>query len=935
MDILEIELDLDDISEIADLAVDKQGAFFVTDEFNHRILKFSAEGQRLLSFGQLGRQTGDFHYPRGLAIDNDRLFVADSWNHRIQIFDLDGNYQASFGSLGDGENQLQTPLDIKLDPSGSPWVTDSDNHRVLCFDADSHVLKKCFKGGHRGHGQTLLNEGGQATQLSLYYPNQILFHNEIAYVQDAEKLVRLDSWLIEDFFFDKPRPRCALLSASHHKLVAYDPDQGEAVLYNFGHFRSLDLFSVREKPRGLFNRGGRLWFFGQRHLIRFEMPQPEAFLEGAVSSPAWDPHPLAEEVCRRHLSAGDVVNQLSAHRVETVADFLFKELPHIFECLDALQTSEVCFLTQGSKPLSQLQPLTKPLMVDLLNGKGGEIADRLESYFYDLSKHETRLVGRLASLLSDLSAKQRLDFCAKLAPCFSGLFSQIYAYRNRLLADLRQRLGDDVDEAAIRRIDGALFFLDRLSMVGFRILGHFRISLQKLEILEEMAAFSIPAFLAARRPDNFYEFEPHLLNCLHRLDARRFPFPDTANEALSRHAWAMEGAAACAAQLLLAREEKQRQNLAARQLGYSLCSYAGPVYRHQGRLHWACASLYQLGNQFHFPLEDRTAVQITSLFDDVPYGAVYHSPVFKDAPIFRTRYPDWRMVSLLEKDGLDRNDDHPYYVAAVVQWAYNLALQDSPAEALALLEKIKGAPYYASTQAMIYASMGDFDKAIAACLTGDAMFWPLSLCTGIIRLYRGEWEAAIKLFAKPAPTFPAQLAALYLAIAHRSARHFNEALSCFEKIQDTLLLPYHRGITYRLMGRDREALACFAQQTANYPFRANQIETLLTLRKLARYEQYDKARAELPEAAFLRWNHERFGPRHDDFTQTVDAYLKVEASPLPQSKRERLASYWVSQSQNLTPMFFVLQVDQFKDCQADCPFDVIPQIVIQHRTGEF
>ena len=256
----------------------------------------------------------------------------------------------------------------------------------------------------------------------------------------------------------------------------------------------------------------------------------------------------------------------------------------------------------------------------------------------------------------------------------------------------------------------------------------------------------------------------------------------------------------------------------------------------------------------------------------------------------------------------------------------HLALRDRGAEALAVLEKIKDHPQYTNTRAKVLAMACRFDEAAETCLAGDATFWQLKLTQGIVHLYRGDWKAAIVLFTNPIAGFPEDLAALYLAITYRTMRRFEEAHTLFKKLTPAQpgMLAYHLGILHRAMGRDEEALASFQEQAAGYSFTANQLELLLTLRKLKQHEAYQQALEALPEHASLRWEHKCYGARHDAFTQIVDHYLRVEAGPLPKPGRQnapkRLERYWLIQSQNLTPMFFVQHDRRFFRYQQVCPF---------------
>ena len=61
-----------------------------------RILKFTADGEFVKSWGGLGFRHGEFRTPHALAFDSKgRLWVADRGNHRIELFDQDGNYLES------------------------------------------------------------------------------------------------------------------------------------------------------------------------------------------------------------------------------------------------------------------------------------------------------------------------------------------------------------------------------------------------------------------------------------------------------------------------------------------------------------------------------------------------------------------------------------------------------------------------------------------------------------------------------------------------------------------------------------------------------------------------------------------------------------------------------------------------------------------------
>ena len=58
---------------------------YVCEYGNHRVQKFTPEGESLGDWGGPGREPGRFHSPWALAIDRrGRVHVLDTENHRVQ-----------------------------------------------------------------------------------------------------------------------------------------------------------------------------------------------------------------------------------------------------------------------------------------------------------------------------------------------------------------------------------------------------------------------------------------------------------------------------------------------------------------------------------------------------------------------------------------------------------------------------------------------------------------------------------------------------------------------------------------------------------------------------------------------------------------------------------------------------------------------------------
>lgn len=135
--------------------VDANGNLYVCDTENHRVQKFSSDGEYLLSFGTRGSEPGSFDFPCNIAIGLDgAIFVVDNGNKRIQKFAADTTLITRWGKEGTGEGEFNSPSGIALDGEGYVYVTDYHNHNIQKF-SDSGVF--ITQWGHYGDGPGELN----------------------------------------------------------------------------------------------------------------------------------------------------------------------------------------------------------------------------------------------------------------------------------------------------------------------------------------------------------------------------------------------------------------------------------------------------------------------------------------------------------------------------------------------------------------------------------------------------------------------------------------------------------------------------------------------------------------------------------------------------------------------------------------------------------
>jgi DNA-binding beta-propeller fold protein YncE len=119
------------------------GSVYVTDTWNHRVQRFSADGVSLGSWGHYGQgESPDaFYGPRGIAVDAaGHVYVADTGNKRIVVFDAAGNYLTQFGSAGLDPGQFDEPVGVAVDADGIVYVADTWNQRIQTFQPEEGGL---------------------------------------------------------------------------------------------------------------------------------------------------------------------------------------------------------------------------------------------------------------------------------------------------------------------------------------------------------------------------------------------------------------------------------------------------------------------------------------------------------------------------------------------------------------------------------------------------------------------------------------------------------------------------------------------------------------------------------------------------------------------------------------------------------------------------
>lgn len=134
------------------------GSIWATDSTDHTVRKFSPAGQLLMTLGKV-KMAGDntsqdtFNRPNAVAFGrNGNVFVSDGYaNQRVVEFTPDGKFVRIFGGKkGKGDGEMAMVHGVSIDAQGRVYATDSDNQRVVVFDAQGKFLKNIAIPGRGG-----------------------------------------------------------------------------------------------------------------------------------------------------------------------------------------------------------------------------------------------------------------------------------------------------------------------------------------------------------------------------------------------------------------------------------------------------------------------------------------------------------------------------------------------------------------------------------------------------------------------------------------------------------------------------------------------------------------------------------------------------------------------------------------------------------------
>ncbi|HSR70563.1 MAG TPA: NHL repeat-containing protein [Acidobacteriota bacterium] len=124
------------------LEVDSKGNLYALDVGNARVQVFNSDMEFVRTFGEFGRQVGQFNLATDISLDpkEETLYVLDAYNYRVQAFTKEGKFLRTWGKPGSGNDEFVWPYGMEVGPDNYVYVSDSGGQRVQKFDTQGNFV---------------------------------------------------------------------------------------------------------------------------------------------------------------------------------------------------------------------------------------------------------------------------------------------------------------------------------------------------------------------------------------------------------------------------------------------------------------------------------------------------------------------------------------------------------------------------------------------------------------------------------------------------------------------------------------------------------------------------------------------------------------------------------------------------------------------------
>ncbi len=195
-----IQIQLDQANEIgrqdllfgslADICEDQEGNFYVVDQLEHKVFKFSSSGKMLTAFGQEGQGPGDFQRPNRIALTGDGNLAIANEMYQVSFLKREGSFLKRIQL-----NRALAPGFMGEDRFYA-WRWIQAGREQILLDGESNILQTFHSVSQDTFSISIPDQTGREVMFNYgrptYAPGLLYSHN-----QGYTALARSDSYRIQ------------------------------------------------------------------------------------------------------------------------------------------------------------------------------------------------------------------------------------------------------------------------------------------------------------------------------------------------------------------------------------------------------------------------------------------------------------------------------------------------------------------------------------------------------------------------------------------------------------------------------------------------------------------------------------------------------------------------------------------------------------------
>lgn len=122
------------------ITLSPRGELYIADTYNNRIVQLNLSGDQVWSFGDTGDSVGRLSRPRDIAVDKEGLIYVTDDQSRVSVINKKKGVRKIIGTEGKGPGKFNRPKGITIWHDKYLVVCDTNNKRIQFFTLDGYLI---------------------------------------------------------------------------------------------------------------------------------------------------------------------------------------------------------------------------------------------------------------------------------------------------------------------------------------------------------------------------------------------------------------------------------------------------------------------------------------------------------------------------------------------------------------------------------------------------------------------------------------------------------------------------------------------------------------------------------------------------------------------------------------------------------------------------